>query len=57
MIKTKIIQQSIKSLQAEGLRFSIDLLAKELKISKKTIYKYFKNKEALAMAIYEKFYL
>ncbi|MBC8546649.1 TetR/AcrR family transcriptional regulator [Clostridiaceae bacterium NSJ-31] len=55
-MKSKIIEESIKSLQAEGLRFSVDTLAERMKISKKTVYKYFSTKEALAYAIYEKFY-
>lgn len=55
-MKDKIIDETIKSLQAEGLRFSVDTLAERLKISKKTVYKYFPNKEALALAMYEKYY-
>lgn len=51
-----IVIESIKSLQAEGLRFSVDTLAKRLKISKKTIYKYFSTKEELAAALYDTFY-
>ena len=38
------------------MRFSIDDVATTLKISKKTIYKYFASKEELAVAIYEKYY-
>jgi Transcriptional regulator len=57
MIKEKIINCTIKCLQRDGLRFSIDLIAKELKISKKTIYKNFATKEELALAVYEQFYL
>lgn len=34
----------------------MDTLAAELKVSKKTIYKFFSTKEALAVAVYEKFY-
>lgn len=56
MMKNKIIEESIKSLQLEGLRFSVDTLAERLKISKKTVYKYFPTKEALANAIYERYY-
>ena len=56
-MKNKIIEESIRSLQLEGLRFSVDTLAERLKISKKTVYKYFPTKEALAYAIYEKFYI
>lgn len=55
-MKDAIIRQSIQSLQSEGLRFSVDTLADNLKISKKTIYKYFPTKEALAMAVYDTYY-
>lgn len=55
-MREQIIEASIKSLQQEGLRFSVDVLAEKLKISKKTIYKYFPTKEALAYAIYENYY-
>ena len=55
-MKDKIIEQTIYSLQTEGLRFSVDALAERLKISKKTVYKYFSTKEELAVAVYEKFY-
>ena len=56
MLKEKLIEESIRCLQEEGLRFSVDSLAKRLKISKKTIYQYFPSKEALAYALYEKYY-
>ena len=52
----RIIDISIQCLQQEGLRFSVDTLAERLKISKKTIYKYFPSKEALAYAMYERYY-
>lgn len=55
-MKNRITEESVKSLQQEGLKFSVDTLAEKLKISKKTIYKYFPDKEALAVAVYEKFY-
>lgn len=55
-MREKIIEVSIQSLQKEGLRFSVDELARALKISKKTVYKYFATKEELAIAIYERFY-
>ena len=56
MLKEKLIEESIQCLQEEGLRFSVDSLAKRLKVSKKTIYQYFPSKEALAYAIYEQYY-
>lgn len=34
-MKNKIIEESITSLQQEGLRFSVDTLAERLKVSKK----------------------
>ena len=55
-MKDKIIRASIEGLRNEGLRFSVDLLANKLKISKKTIYKYFPDKEALSIALYETYY-
>lgn len=55
-MKDRIICESIKSLRQEGLRFSVDTLAERLNISKKTIYKYFPNKEALAFALYQRYY-
>ena len=55
-MRKRIIAESIKNLQNEGLKFSVDTLAEKLKISKKTIYKYFPTKEALALAMYEKYY-
>ena len=55
-MKDRIICESIKSLRQEGLRFSVDTLAEKLNISKKTVYKYFPNKESLALALYQKYY-
>lgn len=55
-MKDKIIKASIESIKKEGLRFSVDSLANSLKISKKTIYKYFPDKESLAIALYEKIF-
>lgn len=55
-MKERIIEASIESLRQEGLRFSVDTLAAKLRVSKKTIYKYFPAKEELAVAIYEKYY-
>ncbi len=55
-MKERIICESIASLRQEGLRFSVDTLAKRLNISKKTVYKYFSNKEELALALYQRYY-
>lgn len=56
MLQDQIIDASLQSLRNEGLRFSVDSLAARLKISKKTIYKYFPTKEALALAMYDRYY-
>lgn len=55
-MRDAIIECSISELQRDGLKFSIDRVAKSLKISKKTIYKYFATKKELAVAIYSTFY-
>ena len=55
-MKDRIIRESIESLRQEGLKFSVDTLADKLRISKKTVYKYFRDKEALALALYETYY-
>lgn len=55
-MEDRIISESIESLRQEGLRFSVDTLAERLNISKKTIYKFFPTKEALAFALYQKYY-
>ena len=55
-MRDQILSQALQSLHTEGLRFSVDVLAARMKISKKTIYKYFPTKEALALAIYEQYY-
>lgn len=55
-MKDRIIQASIEALKKEGLKFSVDTLADRLKISKKTVYKFFPDKEALALALYKKYY-
>ena len=55
-MKDKIIDTAIESLRTEGLKFSVDTIASKLKISKKTIYKFFPDKENFAYEIYEKYY-
>lgn len=40
-----IIEEALKLYKSEGYNFTLDELAKELHISKKTIYKYFSGKE------------
>lgn len=51
-MKDKIIQTSVNLLDNLGVKFTIDDLKNELKISKKTIYKYFENKEELAQTVF-----
>lgn len=55
-MRDQIIDLSIEELKKDGLRFSVDTIALKLHISKKTIYKYFNNKEELASAVYESYY-
>lgn len=55
-MRDSIIKYSIEILLRDGLRFSIDDVAKALKISKKTIYKFFSTKEQLATEIYKTYY-
>ncbi len=55
-MRSEILEVSIRGLRKEGLRFSVDSIAKELQISKKTVYKFFPRKEDLAIAVYERFY-
>ena len=49
-MRDRIIRASIENLRREGLKFSVDTLTAQLKISKKTVYKYFPDKESLAVA-------
>ncbi|WP_235838162.1 TetR/AcrR family transcriptional regulator [Clostridium tepidum] len=47
-MKEKILDIASKNIELYGLKkFTIDNISKELKISKKTIYKYFKSKDEL----------
>lgn len=55
-MRERIIDTAIESLRTEGLKFSVDTIASKLKISKKTIYKFFPDKETLAYAIYKEYY-
>ncbi|BBF45133.1 transcriptional regulator, TetR family [Lachnospiraceae bacterium KM106-2] len=47
----EIIQTAIKAFNEKGLKFTMDDIANELHISKKTIYKQFTNKEELLHAL------
>ncbi|WP_125152649.1 TetR/AcrR family transcriptional regulator [Clostridium rectalis] len=45
-MKSKIVESASKNIQLYGLRkFTVDSIAIDLKISKKTIYKYFNSKD------------
>ncbi len=55
-MREKIITEALESLRRDGIKFSVDVLAEKLKISKKTVHKLFPSKEALAFAMYETCY-
>ncbi len=55
-MRDKIITAAIELLLNFGLSFHVEKLTEKLGISKKTVYKYFRSKEELALAVYEKFY-
>lgn len=55
-VRSLIIKESANSLKTEGLKFSVDTMSAKLKISKKTVYKYFPTKQELAIAVYDYFY-
>ena len=46
-IKKEIIKEATLLFNAKGMSFSMDEIASDLKISKKTIYKYFNSKSDL----------
>lgn len=48
LLKDRILQEVAENINKYGLRkFNLDVISSELKISKKTIYKYFKNKDEI----------
>lgn len=51
--KKEIIQSAIKLYQDKGLSFTMDDIAKDLHIAKKTIYRIFPSKEELLQGIVE----
>lgn len=55
-MKAEIIETAIKMLKNQGIKFSVDELAQSLRISKKTVYRYFRSKEELALAVYDKIF-
>ncbi|MCB9498776.1 MAG: TetR/AcrR family transcriptional regulator [Bacillales bacterium] len=52
-MKEEIILECINLFNIEGCKFHLDDVAKNLKISKKTIYKYFSSKEDILKTIVE----
>jgi|GEM_PF-4589721 len=50
--KEAIVRRSLLLLRRDGLIFSVDDLARDLKMGKAKIYRYFPSKEALAKAVY-----
>lgn len=46
-MRTEIICAALAAFEEYGIKFSLDVIAKSLKISKKTIYQYFESKEEL----------
>lgn len=52
-MKAAIIRVTAGFLDGDGEKFTVDNIAAALKISKKTIYKYFDGKEQLAKAVFD----
>ena len=50
-LKEKILEGTIKVFNQKGLKFTMDDLASELGMSKKTIYTVFKDKDSLFLAM------
>ena len=50
-LKETILEGTIGIFNEKGLKFTMDDIAESLKISKKTIYKVFQNKEELFLAM------
>lgn len=53
----KIMHQAIVRFNLEGPNFKLDELAQDLKMSKKTLYKCFKNKEMLLLEVVKELFL
>lgn len=52
----KILACAIEMIRKDGLKFNLDELCKALKISKKTIYKHYRNKEEFSINIYKYYF-
>lgn len=50
-LKNKILEMMLQVFKEKGMKFTMDDLAKQLSISKKTIYSVFENKDALIDAM------
>lgn len=50
-MKEQILQATEKLIRLQGLTFTVDDLAKELGVSKKTLYQYFESKEKIFEAL------
>ncbi len=50
-VKTKILEATIKVFNRKGLKFTMDDIAHELSMSKKTIYTIFRDKESMFYAM------
>lgn len=52
-VREMLLEATLVLVSRNGLKFTMDDLASELKISKKTVYKNFESKEQLLMAVAE----
>ena len=50
-VRKTILEYSMQYLEKYGCKFSVDDMMKELNMSKRTFYRYFKTKELLLMAL------
>lgn len=50
-MKEKILESAIEEFEKKGLKFTMDDIAKNLAISKKTLYAVFQNKEEMMLAL------
>lgn len=55
-LKQKILEDTIEEFKKHGFKFTMDDIAKSLKISKKTIYTLFQDKEALFLEMVDYVY-
>lgn len=55
-VKDKIRKCALNHFNQDGVHFHLDTLSKELKISKKTLYKHYENKEAILSDIVDELF-